>query len=48
MYLTRITVGQMAGMYEMEPHEPALVAEYQAFIESVRQWGREERAKLGL
>lgn len=48
MYLTRIAVGQLAGLYEMEEHEPALIAEYQAFIEEVRVWGREERAKLGL
>lgn len=48
MYLTRIAVGQMSGTYEMEPHEPALIAEYQAFIEGVRAWGRAQRAELGL
>lgn len=48
MYLTRIAVGQLAGIYTMQPHEPALIAEYQAYIESVREWGRAERAKLGL
>lgn len=48
MYLTRIAVGQMSGTYEMEPHETALIAEYQAFIEGVRAWGREQRAEFGL
>jgi hypothetical protein len=48
IYLTRIAVGQMSGTYEMEPHEPAMIAEYQAFIEGVRAWGRSRRAELGL
>lgn len=48
MYFTRISVGQLAGMYQMQPGEPELIAEYQVFIESVRQWGKSERAQLGL
>jgi hypothetical protein len=48
MYLTRISVGALSGAYTMLPHEPALIAEYGAYIESIRQWGRNERANLGL
>lgn len=48
MYLTRIAVGALSGAYAMEPHEPALIAEYQAFIEEVRAWGRGQRTMLGL
>lgn len=48
MYLARIAVGQLTGSYVMQPHEPALIAEYQSYIETVREWGRSERAKLGL
>lgn len=48
MYLTRISVGQLSGMYQMQPGEPELIVEYQVFIEGVRQWGKSERAKYGL
>jgi len=48
MYFTRISVGQLAGMYQMQPGEPELIVEYQTFIEGVRQWGKSERAQLGL
>ena len=48
MYMTRIAVGHMSGTYVMEPHEPALIEEYQEFIEGVRAWGRAQRAELGL
>lgn len=47
-YLTRIAVGQLAGWYTMQPGEPEQIAAFQVFIEGVRQWGRDERAKLGL
>ena len=48
MYFARISIGALTGQYVMEPGEQAAVAAYGAFIESARQWGRAERAKLGL
>jgi hypothetical protein len=48
MYMTRISVGQLAGMYQMQPGEPELIVAYQTFIEGIRQWGKSERAKFGL
>lgn len=47
-YLTRIAVGSLAGWYTLEPGEMELIQVFQTFIEGVRQWGRDERAKLGL
>lgn len=48
MYFARIGIGEARGMYAFEPGEEAALTEYGAHIESVRQWGRSERAKLGL
>lgn len=48
MYFTRISVGQLAGMYTMQPGEPEKIAEYQTYIEEIRQWGKTERAHYGL
>lgn len=48
MYFARIGIGEARGMYVFEPGEEAALTEYGAHIESVRQWGRSERAKLGL
>jgi len=48
MYFARISVGAISGVYTLLPHEPALIAQYQADIESIRQWGWAEKAKLGL
>ncbi len=47
-YLTRISIGQLAGWYTLQDGEMDLIMEFQTFIEGVRQWGRDERAKLGL
>lgn len=47
-YLNRITVGMMAGLYTMQPGEMEEVQAFGAFVEEVRQWGREQRALLGL
>jgi len=47
-YLTRIAVGSLAGWYTLQPGEAELIVGFQTFIEGVRQWGRDERAKLGL
>lgn len=48
MYFTRIAMGQLMGVYEMQPGEPEAVSEYQAFIEGVRQWGKDQRSVYGL
>lgn len=48
MYFARIAVGAITGAYTMLPHEPALLAQYQRDIEAIRQWGWDEKAKLGL
>lgn len=50
MYFARIGIGALMGpaVYTLQPGEQAAMLAYGAFIESVRQWGRAERAKLGL
>jgi hypothetical protein len=48
LYLARIGVGTALARYAMEPDEPDLLADYQAHVEAARQWGREQRAALGL
>ena len=47
-YLTRISVGVLAGIYTYEPGEQEQVLAFGQFVESVRAWGRDERAKVGL
>lgn len=48
MYFARIGVGAANGMYSPSSDEVAAMVQFGAFVESVRQWGRDERAKLGL
>ena len=48
LYFSRITIGQQMGLYQMTAAEVAEVQEFGAFVEAARQWGRDERAKLGL
>jgi hypothetical protein len=48
LYYARLAGGISTGLYAPTPDEMAEVAEYGAFVEGVRQWGRDERAKLGL
>lgn len=48
MYFARIGVGSSLGVYTFEPGEQEEMISYGDFVESVRQWGRDERAKLGL
>ena len=48
MYFARIGAGAALGKYAFETGEEAALTEYGAHVESVRQWGRAERAKLGL
>lgn len=48
MYFARIGTGVALGRYAFEPGEEVALTEYGAHVEAVRQWGRTERAKLGL
>jgi hypothetical protein len=48
MYFARISIGAITGQYTMEPGEADKIATYGAFVESVRQWGRDQRAAIGL
>jgi hypothetical protein len=48
LYLARIAIGAQLGTYEMQPDEPAMLAEYQQYVETQREIARQERAALGL
>jgi len=48
MYFARIGVGAATGMYTPTANELADMQTFGAHVEAVRQWGRAERAKLGL
>lgn len=48
MFFARIGVGAATGMYQPTQQELQEMTVFGEFVESVRQWGREERAKLGL
>lgn len=48
LFLARISVGQIMGTYTMTAEEQQEVADYQAHVEAVRDWGRAQRAELGL
>ena len=48
MYLARIGVGTALGTYTPSESELQALAEYQTFVEGVREWGRAQRAALGL
>jgi hypothetical protein len=48
LYFARIGLGGLMGLYEPTTSEQAATQEFGAFVEGVRQWGRDERAKLGL
>lgn len=48
MFFARIGVGAANGMYTPTAGEMADMQAFGEFVESVRQWGRTERAKLGL
>ena len=47
-YFARIGVGVALGVYEFQADEREALLEFGAFVESIRQWGRDERAKLAL
>lgn len=48
MYFARIGTGKALGAYEFQEGEEAALLQYGSFVESVRQWGREQRALIGL
>lgn len=47
-YFARIGVGVALGTYEFQAGEKEALLEFGAHVEAARQWGRDERAKLGL
>lgn len=47
-YFARIGVGVALGAYTFQPGEQEALLAFGAFVESVRQWGKAERAKIGL
>ena len=48
MYFARIGVGAAVGLYAPASDEMQAMTVFGEFVEAVRQWGRAERAKLGL
>ena len=47
-YFARIGVCVALGVYEFQEGEREALLEFGQFVESIRQWGRDERAKLAL
>ncbi len=47
-YFARIGVGAALGAYTFAPGEQDEFLAFGAYVEAARQWGRDERAKLGL
>lgn len=47
-YFARIGVGAALGAYTFQPGEQEVLLGFGAFVEEVRQWGRERREELGL
>lgn len=48
MYFARLGVGAATGLYTPSPKELGELQSFGAFVEGIRDWGRGERAKLGL
>lgn len=48
LYFARIAVGALQGSYSLPPGEAEALAQYQDDVEAAREWGRIERAKIGL
>lgn len=48
VYFARIAVGALQASYTLLPGEDEALAQYQADVEAAREWGRTERAKIGL
>lgn len=47
-YFSRIASGAALNLYSFEPGEQDALVAFGDYVESCRQWGRQERAKLGL
>ena len=47
-YFARIGVGAALGVYQFQPGEQDELLAFGAHVEGVRQWGRQERKKIGL
>ena len=47
-YFSRISSGATLGLYTFEAGESVALQAFGDYIESVRQWGREQRGQLGL
>lgn len=47
-YFSRIGVGAALGVYTMQAGEMDALLAFGAHVEAVRQWGRDERAAIGL
>ena len=47
-YFSRIASGAALNLYTFEPGEQSALIAFGDYVESCRQWGRQERAKLGL
>lgn len=47
-YFSRIASGAALNLYTFEPGEQNALTAFGDYVESCRQWGRQERAKLGL
>ncbi len=48
MYYARTSIGVLMGQYTFQSGEQAAVLAYGAFVEDVRQWGRDQRTAIGL
>lgn len=48
LYFARISSNSANGVHKMSESELYEITTFNQFIESVRQWGRAERAKIGL
>lgn len=48
LYFARIAVCALQNSYTLLPGEAEALAQYQADVEAAREWGRTERAKIGL
>lgn len=47
-YFARIGVGAALGAYQFQPGEQEALLAFGQHVEDVRQWGRDERARIGL
>ena len=48
LYFARIAVGALQGNYALQDGEADALAQYQVDVEAAREWGRTERAQIGL